>query len=130
MYKQLHHARNSGIAPTATCLGVRLPTRCSQPDSNSQVETRKTRITRADFRWVFPYPYHHQYRGPAVHVGGRQDREVARAFFSISHALGARSPGAENAHRAPYRIHEPGRNGGGALTAPQFVGASTAFAEL
>ena len=53
-------ARNSSIAPTATCLGVRLRRPPSQPASNSQVETRKTRVTPADFRWVFPIPY----RGP------------------------------------------------------------------
>ena len=46
--------RNSDIAPTATCLGVRLRAPCLQPDADSQVETRKTRITRADFRRVFP----------------------------------------------------------------------------
>ena len=47
-------ARNSGIAPTATCFGVRLRRPPSQPDADSQVETRKTRITRADFRRAFP----------------------------------------------------------------------------
>ena len=35
-------------------LGVRLRVPDSQPDADSQVETRKTRITRADFRRVFP----------------------------------------------------------------------------
>ena len=48
-------ARNSGIAPTAMRLGVRKRVWDSQPASNSQVETRKTRITRADFRRVFPF---------------------------------------------------------------------------
>ena len=35
-------------------LGVRLRRPPSQPDADSQVETRKTRITLGDFRWAFP----------------------------------------------------------------------------
>ena len=71
--------RNSGIAPTATCFGVRLRRPPSQPDSNSQVQTRKTRITLGNFRGVFPILS----RGPAVHVGvGLQGSRWARGNSS------------------------------------------------
>ena len=61
------------------CLDFRLRAPCSQPDADTQVETRKTRITRADFRGVFPILS----RGPAVHVGvGLQGSRWARGSSS------------------------------------------------
>jgi hypothetical protein len=50
------------------------------PHADSQVETRKTRITRADFRWVFPIPT----VAPPGHVAGVGDMECSRVLDKSS----------------------------------------------
>ena len=46
-------ARNSSFASFDLGVGVRLRRRPSQPDAKARSRGRNTRITRADFRWVF-----------------------------------------------------------------------------